>query len=377
MRAHEEGFGLVEIIVGLGIGMLAMIVVMQVYSQSEAQKRSNTSGADAQTNGAIALSMIERDVRNGGWGAVMSQFSQCETTYTYCDGSDVCGGAEGAISGFSLTAVVIGDGGTKPDTITAQYFADPNLGAFRYPTSTVIRKPMPEPSAELDVASTQGCKEGNLALVSQTLAGVNKCTLMQVTQVQDAALKIQHNPGASGSYNPSANYEKANNWPQYSSGAKLSCFSAAQSGPVFKRTYAINSALRQLLRTDNSPDTTAVNEVASPEIVDLQAQYGVAPAGSQTVSDWVDASGATWANPSVVDRNRIKAVRIALVARSAQYEKPEPGKECATTTQGTVDKSWPKWPTYSFSSYPADWKCYRYKVFETVVPLRNVLWGNI
>jgi type IV pilus assembly protein PilW len=62
------------------------------------------------------------------------------------------------------------------------------------------------------------------------------------------------------------------------------------------------------------------------------------------------------------------------VARSAQYEKPESGT-CRTTTADTV-KSWSTWASFDTSRYPADWQCYRYKVFETVVPLRNAIWGN-
>jgi type IV pilus assembly protein PilW len=67
-------------------------------------------------------------------------------------------------------------------------------------------------------------------------------------------------------------------------------------------------------------------------------------------------------------------VRIALVARSVQYEKPEPNQQCATTTNDMVSK-WSSWATFNTTGYPADWKCYRYKVFETIVPLRNVIWG--
>lgn len=372
MRANEEGFGLVEIMVGLAIGMLAMVVVMQVYSQSEGQKRTTTSGADAQTNGAIALTMLERDVRNGGWGMGVTQYSGCDTMYTYCDGSDACGGAEGAIANFSMAPIVITDGGTRPDTITAQYYADPNIGAFRLPTNTVVSENMPAPSSELDVNSTEGCNEGDLMLVAQD----GKCTLMQVTQVQNQALKIQHNKGTNGIYNPAASFMNANNWPQYTVGASLTCFAGATSAPQFKRTYAINSALRQLVRSDNAADSSANQEVVSPEIVDLQAEYGVAAAGSQTVSSWVAATGTTWANPSNANRNRIKAIRIAVVARSAQYEKPATDGTCNATTTAKA-AAWSTWATFNTANYPPDWKCYRYKVYETIVPLRNVLWGKV
>lgn len=372
MRAHEEGFGLVEIMVGLGIGMLAMVVVMQVYANSEAQKRTTTSGADALSNGAIALTMIERDVRNAGWGMEVTQYAGCNTTYSYCDGSASCAGA----GSFSPAAIVITDGANNaPDRVTAQYFADPNMGTFRLPATTKIRSNMPQPSAELNVVSTQGCQAGYLALVAQA----GNCTLMSVTQVQGQALKIQHNPGANGPFNPSASYQNTNNWPAYTAGATVSCFAAPAAGAMFRRSYAIDTAQRQLLRTDTSADSAATNEVVSPEIVNMQAEYGVAPANSQAVNQWVDATGATWGNPTAADRLRIKAVRIALLARSAQYEKPAPDGTCNATTAAMV-ATWPAWAgfdTTNSTNFPAGWQCYRYKVLETIVPLRNVLWGNV
>lgn len=72
---------------------------------------------------------------------------------------------------------------------------------------------------------------------------------------------------------------------------------------------------------------------------------------------------------------RIYAVRFAVVARSGLKEKPLTTGVCNTTTVG------PTWAggTISVSKNPdgsanADWMCYRYKTFETVVPLRNAIW---
>jgi len=374
MRTHEEGFGLVEIMVGLAIGMLAMIVVMQVYGLSEGHKRTTTGGADAQTNGAISLSMIERDVRNSGWGMGAVQYAGCNDMHTYCDGSDACGGTEGEITGFSLSPIVITDGGNNPDTITAQYYADPNVGAFRLPTNTVVSDNMPSSSAELDVTTTEGCNVGDLMLAQQD----GHCTLMQVTALQGQPVKIQHNRGTNGIYNPPASFMNANNWPQYTIGAALTCFSAAPTGPQFKRSYSVETTLRQLLRSDNATDSSANREVISPEIVDMQAEYGVsASAGSQSVSTWVAATaGSVWEHPSRANGNRIKAVRIALLARSAQPEKPNASGVCTTTTDAMVNK-WPAWAHLTASRVGSDWRCFRYKAFETVVPLRNVLWGKV
>ena len=55
------------------------------------------------------------------------------------------------------------------------------------------------------------------------------------------------------------------------------------------------------------------------DIVNIQAQYGISVTeDSNIVAQWVDATGATWAAPVLADRNRIKAVRIAVVARNGQ-----------------------------------------------------------
>lgn len=368
MHDKQNGFGLVEIMVGLGVGMLAMVVVMQVFSQAEGQKRTATGGADAQSNGAIALSMIERDTKMAGWGMANSMFSSCNTTYSYCDGDLSCGGKEGAIDGFSLASAIVTDGGDKPDSILVQYFANPIEGSFRYPSNTELRSNMPQPSSELNVGNTAGCREGDLVLVQQA----GKCTLMQATHIQEQALKIQHNPGESGHYNPPASYQNANNWPAYTKPAQLSCFSAPPAGALYQRGYSVNN-LHQLLRSDNSANPAVVDDVVAPEIIDLQIEYGVSLPNQPSVSSWQAATGS-WAHPTATDFQQVKAVRIAMVVRSIQYEKPAPNQECATTTDAMA-KDWSSWASFNTGSYPADWKCYRYKVFETIVPLRNVIWG--
>lgn len=374
MRARHRGFSLVEIMVGLAIGMIAMIVIMQVFDLSEKQKRTTSGGADAQSNGAIALYMIERDTRMAGWGMDSAMYASCNTAYSYCDGSEACGGEAGAL-GVDFAPVRIADGGSNPDTITIRLFADPNLDTFKYPASTAISKSMPQPSSELDVVSVAGCVKGGMVLVSQA----GNCTLMQITHIQGKPAKLQHAPGSSGIYNPPANFQNANGWPGYTAGAALSCFPASSNGPLLQKVYAIDTASRQLQRTDNTVTPAVTNEPVTAEIFDLQAQYGIAPVNSQTVDEWVDATGATWANPALADWKRIKAVRIALVARSAQYEKPARAGDACTTTTDEMAAKWASWADDVFSTddYPSDWRCYRYKTFETVIPLRNVIWGNL
>ena len=54
----DNGFSLVEILVGMVIGLFGIIIITQIFALAEGQKRTTTSGSDAQTNGNIALYSI-------------------------------------------------------------------------------------------------------------------------------------------------------------------------------------------------------------------------------------------------------------------------------------------------------------------------------
>jgi type IV pilus assembly protein PilW len=96
----------------------------------------------------------------------------------------------------------------------------------------------------------------------------------------------------------------------------------------------------------------------------------------------IDADGDTVAgNPG--DWQRIAAVRLAVVARSKNPERPAPGRDCSATTGKPKAYVLPA-PAgataaaldvdVAVAGDPVDWHCYRYRVFETVVPFRNASW---
>ena len=112
-------------------------------------------------------------------------------------------------------------------------------------------------------------------------------------------------------------------------------------------------------------------------MVNIQAEYGFdTRAGAQTDAQ-VDTWSATMIDADTSgtigdtgDINRIYALRFALVARNGLREKPDPATGvCNTTIAG------PTWTGGTINlAADANWQCYRYKTFETVVPLRNMLW---
>lgn len=365
-QIDQRGFGLIEIMVGLLIGMLASMVIFQVASVSERQKRTTTGSADAQTNSAFALYAIERDAKMAGFGLEADTMAACNKVYSYFNDGSI----ESAVGAYTLPAAInlTDGGGNQSDQIEIVYYSNPAEDNFVIPSGTTLRGPLTAPSNALDVDNTSGCVAGRLALLQQD----GKCTVMQVTEVKPAALQILHDAGAPPTYNPPAAYMTANSWPTYTKGAVLRC---GVSVTPTTRTYRLNST------TLESQDSAgAASQTVAPNIVALQAQYGIADAGATAVNradQWTNATGA-WAKGTLAqgDGNgkRIKALRVALVARSSEYEKPE-GNACATTTNEMV-AAWSTWADLSAVKNLPDWQCYRYKVVETVIPLRNIIWAN-
>jgi type IV pilus assembly protein PilW len=166
------------------------------------------------------------------------------------------------------------------------------------------------------------------------------------------------------------------------SGADLSCLGAWN-----EVTYSINNG--NLYRTSNGG--TPVPVIAG--IVNIQAQYGISSApNSNTIIQWVDASGSTWGTPSTTDRNRIKALRVAIVARNSLLEKDNVTDPCnsntadassltglcawSATSLSPQNPSPAPWIYLSNDADGTSWQRYRYRVFETVIPLRNMIWSR-
>jgi type IV pilus assembly protein PilW len=149
-------------------------------------------------------------------------------------------------------------------------------------------------------------------------------------------------------------------------------------GPWSEVTYRVNN--NNLERVIGGVATIVMNDV-----VNIQAQYGVSTtAGSNQINKWVEPSGGTWAAPTPANRKLIKALRIALVARNPQIDKSSVTTQC---NAGVGLCAWADVPVggaiLTASPAPpidltatANWDLYHYRVFETVIPLRNQIWAK-
>lgn len=365
--AFARGVTLIELMVGMMIGLLAVLIISQVLLVSEGQKRTTTAGADAQVNGALSIFTIQRDVQAAGYG-----FSSSPNLL----GCQIKAQFNGAMpAGFpsTLAPVIITPkaGAAIGDSI--------RILASSKPTYTVPTRVIPPAYAvngqSFPVSSSLGFLKGDLGLVAAD--ATQPCWVFQVTDAPTAkSIPRVDDPTK---WNTAGSPDQA-----YVDGSIL-----INLGTLIDNRYEINLVnnvpVLQLSSFDiSNPAVRTVRDIQS-DIVGMRIYYGRDT--STPLDGVVDVYDQT--TPATnADWLRVLTVRLIVVSRSGQYE-----KEIVTPAN-------PRWevgatpPTFDASaSAPCAGQCvsidvgagavgdvdakhYRYKVFETIVPLRNMLWSS-
>ena len=345
----ERGVGLMEVLISIVIGMLLVLVIYQVYEISESQKRTITAGSDAQQNASYSQFVLGRDISMSGNGIASSAAAL-----------DQC-----AILRPIPVLIAAGAGPNDPDTITVLYGGSSSLSTpvqFKQnatgPQAYVV--PGPVGFSQNDViAAVQGatCTVSTINAGGVTVDGVTGFSTLAHTPVA----------GAMG-----AAY----------SAVSATLINLGQAAAMGRIAYTVDTA-GHVLRTQNLlPTAGPVNPLIN-DVINLKAQYGLDTNGDGSIDAWQDATGGVWSAASLPAQplatlQQIRAVRIAIVTRSAQYEKDAltagtpPGMP-----DGMIGLFCEPVPTCAVSMpLSADEQHYRYKVLETSVPLRNAMWNG-
>jgi len=356
---RQEGMSLIELMVGMLIGLIGIVIITHLYVTNEQYKRSTTGTGSAQVNGAIALYTMERDIRMAGFGIAHSAALACAPIQYYNNGvySAPPGPAGGALAPMQFLPLVITNNTGAPDQITMLY----STGNERLLPGQ-ISEDMPLVSSEFKVDGTAGFAAGALAVVAQG----NVCALYEITQVQTASSQLQHNAGGITLHNPLG---AGSLLPKFKAGAQV-----FNLGTPLWRTYSINATANAFqLQVAETLAGGAAQQIVD-DIVDIQAQYGLNTDldAFNIVDAWTPSAPADWA--------QVVAVRLAVLARSGNYERPaNPGDPCTATA---VAPTWAGSATVdaggnlsSVFTVPGGLpNCYKFRVFETVIPLRNMIW---
>ncbi len=337
-RARSKGAGLVEIMVGLVIGMLMVLVIYQVFQVSESRKRTVTSGSDAQENASYGLFLVDRDLSMAGSGIASSA--------TALDGCAL----------LRPVPVVINAGATDndPDALTVLYGGSASLST---PVAFLNNATITSSSADTYQAlSPVGFSPNDVIAAIQG----STCTLSTIkaggvsVASTTGIATITHAPIAG---NMATTYGAVN-------AALVNLGKAASIGNIVYSVDPITSTLR-------SQSLLPVAGLVSPlvsDVVNLKAEFGLDTDNDGAIDTWQAATGQ-WSAANLplqplATLLQVRAIRIAIVTRSEQYERDPVTSGPLLMFDGTVSMT-----------LNSDQQHYRYKVLETIVPLRNVVWN--
>lgn len=408
--------------VGVTIGLIGCVIIFQVLSVNEGYKRSTTGGADAQVAGALGLYTLEREIRMAGYGINDRTTIGCNmlgyastrapTNYnltlvpvqihsgaTAAD-SDIIsvntGNPLDFAPGYGLTAANMPPGANfRMENRGGVRAFDFLLASQPSQTTCVLLNAVNLP---LDAGAVPACGGSNTTDAVEVCPGVNKT---------DA-------DGVQRAYNPGGGLAGAPTFTLASGGADARFFNLG-SEPTFNVYRVLNNTLSVCnMRTANCASTASANwSPVIENVVYLKAQYGMdtnddgivdtfdsricrdtdtpytSAAGDNFGDAWTASSDTngdglhdTWtpAAPSSYDWSRVLAIRVAVVVRSVQFEK--------TQVTGATLQLWPDATSNSGCNnasvltgapsagpvYTVPDRQYRYRVFETIIPLRNSIW---
>ncbi len=387
---RQSGFSLVELLVGMAIALIAFLVMMKLFADTENTKRNISSGSDAQTNGGIALFTLGRELRFAGHGLTADAVLGCSlsahnsarspTDFTFDNLSPVTIFPAGTSAALS-SGTVLPAGDSNSDIIVLVH-GNANLAK----EAASFNDKMADSSySGYLVKNRVGFQVGDLVIAAES---GKKCALLQVSALPGSStvcneyvdgktsvvqinastfLNPYSSSGAcetvsSSPYNPST-------LPETYSGNGYSATLSILGSDFDIVAYAIrngNLTSCELLSTDCTE--TANWSLIASNIVSLKALYGWDTSNTpDNIADSYSAAtpAALTAKTSQCRLSRIGSIQIALVARNALMDRQE------------ITSAAPAWQGGSFTlNHLNNWKHYRYKVFETIIPLRNMVWKD-
>lgn len=371
-----RGFTLVELLVGMALALITTVIIAQVVVNAEGQRRTTGSGSDAQVNGSIGLYALARDVQGAGYGIISHGAALgCPIRAKYASKPTL-----------SLTLA--------PVTITVDANGVPTLRTFSSGRSSfavpmVVKANHAAVDTSFTVTSSTGASNGDVMMaIPSTWSSTTWCTVFQVagsgTNVMSSTVVPNVTP-TGDSWNPAA---ASTLMPTTGYPADTSYL--VNLGSIVLREYTIsgeNLIMRELQTSGSGTGTMGTDQVLASGIVAMRVLYGK---DTSTPKDGVVDQFDTTTPSTADDWSRVLAVRVAVVARSEVREKdavttadPMWDVGTATTVSGTAacsTGSSRKCLTLTIpkpSATDTEWQHYRYKVYDTVVPLRNVLWSAV
>ena len=377
-RQSAMGFSLVEVLVASAITLTGLLVITQVFAAYEGWKRTTTGVAQSQEGGLLGAFSIEKDLRHAGLGMIGLRCAKINAYNASADPNTF------TLNGIPVT-ITQNSPAAGSDKISIMYSSSP----FGNVVAT-LQANAPRSSSEIevdngigfsqdDLINGIGFSKGDLIVISQP---PNDCSLVQLSkdgQVTGKAnvtgpgstWQLPHEPGDAFPWNPAA---EQNIFPElpavgYTTGAKV-----LNLGQLLEHTFYVHG---DMLRMDerNLADASVTSFDLIPGVVGLRARYGRDTDNDGALDVFDNDTDDLLAKSLAADSgNTLNAVQFALIVRSGKWEKDVLVQhEVQKNPEGQyVIEFWPG------ETLPLDDEArhYRYRVFQTIVPLKNFIWNN-
>lgn len=348
----KNGFSLIELMVALVIGLLISLGAASMATSLGAARQNSVASNTASANGSTSLTTLSSSLAMTGAGLLSNQSSICTTLYASSHTNTISGDA------FNIVGITAG---TNSYVLKFAYGTGGSAASMLSYNGTLTTL-----NDDISIANNSSLHVGDDILLGFSNTASGACVLRTV----------------SGIINPSAAIatinmaETVNNHNGTFVGTAPS-FSDFYIIPLKKFVYQSWYAEDGLLKMKDLVSGT-VNIIADG-VLYLRAQYGVNT-----------GTGLVWQDIIPAQISTIKSIRVALVIRSGTHEKQASANDCTTTTTSAIALG-TQWvdsddqpinidistlTNTAGTSLLPDWKCYSYKAYTSVTPLRSLMWGS-
>ncbi|MBL8305742.1 MAG: PilW family protein [Rubrivivax sp.] len=346
-RALPRGLSMIEVMVGMVVSLLVGLAAAGSAQMFLASQRQGIGTGGTLVNASTALAAIRDDVATGGLGFFGDKQYLCTKL------------------NLSVETTVVQDGvDFLPVRITAEASGDriDIASATQVASGANVLLKSASTGAAAEVRSLLPVVAGQAVLLAPATPG-QPCLVRSVTAVTASTDTTPQllTFGAAGRFNQKAFTTN----PTYTANDYPDIGRVALLGDLRWTRYRREGTDLRLERPFGGDPVVLVRNVVA-----FRAQYGIAAAaaGSTALESWTDASGG-FETLTAALLPRVRAIRIGVVTRSTQAEKPDANGICQATT------AMPALFGTAVVSDVDNWRCFRYRTAIVVVPMRNLVIG--
>lgn len=379
----QGGFTIVELMVGIVVGLLVVLAATAGASFYEANRRNTIGGNGAQENATATAYFIQREARMAGMWSGPAAFCPTgkakkynSTTSSYDTVTlDPTSGGTPFETPLSIAA---GTGTNNTDSMALTFSYASELGGM--PDGVLDHD---KNGADFSVSVKTGKVVGDyfhkhdLVLLSPPSSNTTTdCVFGVITQVQNSASHLQMRPYGNSNGQPSDPV-----FDGFATGSRILNLGAI---PI-SRTLRLNNNNVEIVfafpdyNASSNPcpagfsyllesSISYCRSVVAENVVKLIARF------SNNTGD--GTSPANWVQNTTSNR-----LQVILVGRSSQREKPSSGNAadaCDATTSANLPKDWngnniTVQNSSDTSRADGTWQCFRYRTVQLDLPLKNLI----